>query len=406
MVITNVIVCDARGERREDVRIAGGKIVETGEALSGDVTIDGKGCYLLPGVVDTNVRLQDSQLNGKNIKRLAKVALGGGVTTVVLAPDATPEIDNEIVLEFVRNQRLQQQGATVEATIASANDEETLNNIAILLKRGGVAPYMTTSVKNNIACRIAEYVKMYGVTLFCKAHDASLWSVGVMTEGKIATKLGLVGIPALGETVHVARMIEIARSFGISILFKSIASPRSIEMITQARSEGVDVTCEISIHHLLHCDEACDGFNTSAKLNPPLASRDNMERLVACFKEGQVDMLTALHQPNSPVNKHVAFTEAAYGCAAIADALPLYYTKLVKSGMIDMPRLMALASLAPARMIGKAAGMIEAGMDADMVLFDPNGAHVVKSADSLYGNEALQGAVRMAFLNDEVVSFS
>ncbi len=403
MVITNVTVCDIRGSRRAEVRISGGKIVEVGEALEGEPRIDGNGGWLLPGIVDTNVRLKDSQLNGRNIIRLAEEALQGGVTTIVIAPDAHPAIDNEIALEFLQRHRQHGKGARVETMIASTDDADLLSNIAIMLKQGALAPYMTTSVSNNTACRIAEYVKMYGVTLFCKAHDTSLWSVGVMTEGRIATKLGLVGIPPLGETVHVARMIEIARNFGISILFKSIASPRSIEMITRAKEEGVDVTCEVSIHHLLHCDEACDGFNTAAKLNPPLPSKENMLKLVEFLKNGEIDLLTALHQPNSPVNKEVAFADAAYGCAAIAEALPLYYTKLVRSGMISMETLVRLVCQAPAAIIGKEAGSIEAGMDADLVLFDPEAQSTAEAPDSLYRGETLDGRVVMALLGGEIV---
>ena len=403
MIISNVAICDAAGERRADVRISEGKITEVGPKLNGEPRIDGNGAWLLPGIVDTNVRLKDSQLNGKNIGTLAHEALSGGVTTVVIAPDSTPSVDNEIVLEFLQRHCRYDKGAKVETTIASTNEEEMLSNIAIMLKQGALAPYMTTSVSNNVACRIAEYVKMYGVTLFCKAQDTSLSSVGVMTEGKIATKLGLVGIPPLGETVHVARMIEIARNFGIRILFKSIASPRSIEMISKAKAEGVDVKCEVSIHHLLHCDEACDGFNTAAKLNPPLASRENMQELVRFFKNGEVDLLTALHQPNSPVNKEVAFADAAYGCAAIAEALPLYYTKLVREGMISMSELVRLVSTNPAAIIGKNAGAIAPGMDADLVLFDPEAEVVVDASDSLYRGERLNGRVVMAFLDGEIV---
>jgi len=403
MLITNVIVCDAAGERAADVRITEGKITEVGANLEGDARIDGMGAYLLPGIVDINVRLRDGQLNGKHLVRLAEEALGGGVTTVVIAPDATPAVENEIVLEFVQRHRQSENGARIETTIASTKSDETLSNIAIMLKQGALAPYMTTSVSNNIACRIAEYVKMYRVPLFCKAQDTSLSSVGVMTEGKIATKLGLVGVPPLGETVHVARMIEIARNFGIAVLFKSVASPRSIEMISRAKQEGVKVSCEVSLHHLLHCDMACDGFNTAAKLNPPLASRENMRYLLEHFLQGEVDMLTMLHQPNSPVNKEVAFADAAYGCSSIGEALPLYYTKLVKTGMVDLGTLVRLTSEAPAAMIGKNAGRIEPGMDADLVLFDPTGESVAEASDSLYRGERLSGRVTMAFVEGRIV---
>jgi dihydroorotase len=393
MIISDVIVCDVSGERRADVRLVDGKIAEVGEALQGEPRMEGRGAYLLPGIVDTNVRLKDGQLNGKNIGSVADEARKGGVTRIVLAPDSAPSVDNGIVLEFVQKHRSQESGVVVETTIASTDEEERLTDIAILLKKGAKAPYMTTAISNNTACRIAEYVKMYKSTLFCKAQDTSLSSVGVMVEGSVATKLGLVGIPPFGEVVHVARMIEIARNFGIGILFKSIASPRSIELITKAKEEGVDVKCEVSLHHLLHSDEACEGFNTTAKLNPPLARREDMQRLQEALKKGQIDMLTLLHQPNTPVSKEVAFADAAYGCEAIAEAYSLYYTKLVKSGLIDMPTLVKLAVQNPALSIGVRAGRIEPGADAQLVLLDPDGEVEVQNPQSLYHGETLSGRV-------------
>jgi dihydroorotase len=397
MLITNVIVCDANGERNVDVRIEEGVIKEVGSDLIGSDRVDGGGAYLLPGLIDINVRLKDSVLSTRTIENLSVDAIKGGVTTVVIAPDTKPAVEDEISLEFVQKHGELLKGADIETTVATNNDDEQLSNIAILLKRGAAAPYMTTSVRNNVACRIAEYVKMYDSTLFCRAKDTSLSSVGVMTEGAIATKLGLVGIPTLGETVHVARMIEIARNFGVRILFKSIASPRSIEMITRAKSEGVDVLCEVSVMHLVDCDEACDDFNTTAKISPPLATRENMELLQNALKNGEVDLLTTLHRPNSPVNKEVAFADASYGCEGITEALPLYYTKLVKTGLIDMPSLSALTSQASARLLRKNRGMIAPGMDADLVVFDPDAATTVDNSQSLFDGEVLCGAVTMAF---------
>ena len=397
MVISNVIVCDANGERDLDVRIDNGKITEIGKSLKDEESVDGKGAYLMPGIIDVNVRLLDSQLNGKNIELAAGKALRGGVTTIVLAPDSYPRVDDRITLEFVQNYRDHDHGAKVETMIAATHDDERLSDIAIMMKQGAAAPYMTTSISNNQACRIAEYVKMYDVSLFCKAQDTSLSEVGVMVEGEIATRMGLVGIPPLGETVHVARMIEIARNFGIRIVFRSIASPRSIEMISQAKKEGVDVWCEVSLHHLLLCDEVCEDFNTTAKLTPPLATRENMLLLRKSFENGEVDMLTVLHRPNSPVNKEVAFADASYGCEAIEDALPLYYTKLVKSGMITLSKLMELTSKNTAASISRRAGVIKVGADADLILFDINKEYIVQNPQSLYHGELLNGEIMEIF---------
>ncbi len=393
MLITNTLICDVNGERRDDVLIEGGKIVAIGSGLSSDEVIDAKGAYLLPGLVDTNVRLKDAQLNASTLDKVAHEAQEGGVTRLVLAPDCTPSINDTIVLEFVQAHQKRERRVDLMSAIATVDGDERLSNIAILLKNGAMAPYMTTAVSNNTACRIAEYMKMHGTTLFCKAQDTSLSSVGVMVEGAVATRLGLVGIPPFGEVVHVARMIEIARNFEINIVFKSIASPRSIELITKAKEEGVDVSCEVSLHHLMECDEACEDFNTTAKLNPPLVQKEAMMGLQEALKEGKIDSLTLLHQPNSPVNKEVAFVEAAYGCEALGNGYSLYYTKLVKSGLIDLPTLIRLAVQNPAKTIGQEAGVIAVGQRADLVLFDPDQSFVLHNSHSLYHGETLYGAV-------------
>ncbi len=393
MLITNAIVCDVNGERREDVLIEDGKIVAVGEGFESDEVIDAKGAYLLPGLVDTNVRLKDAQLNAATLEKVAAEAQAGGVTRLVLAPDCTPSINDSIVLEFVQAHQKRENRVDLMSTIATVDEDERLSNIAILLKNGAKAPYMTTAVSNNTACRIAEYVKMHKSTLFCKAQDTSLSSVGVMVEGAIATSLGLVGIPPFGEVVHVARMIEIARKYTIRIVFKSIASPRSIELITKAKEEGVDVSCEVSLHHLMCCDEACKDFNTTAKLNPPLAQNEAMIALQEALKAGKIDTLTLLHQPSSPVNKEVAFAEAAYGCEALADAYSLYYTKLVKSGLITFSELITMAVKNPARSIGQIAGEISVSQKADLILFDPTVSTLIENSHSLYNNETLFGAV-------------
>ena len=393
MLIINAIVCDVNGEREEDVLIDKGKIIAVGKGLSSGTVVDAKGTYLLPGLVDTNVRLKDAQLNAATLTKVAKEAEKGGVTRLVLAPDCTPSINDSIVLEFVQAHQKRECTVNLMTTIATVDADERLSNIAILLKNGAMSPYMTTAVSNNTACRIAEYVQMHKKTLFCKAQDTSLSSVGVMVEGAIATKLGLVGIPPFGEVVHVARMIEIARKYEIAIVFKSIASPRSIELISKAKEEGVDVSCEVSLHHLLHCDEACNDFNTTAKLNPPLAQREAMLGLQTALKEGKIDSLTLLHQPSSPVNKEVAFAEAAYGCEALSDAYPLYYTKLVKSGMMTLSQLVQLAVTNPAKSIAQEAGIIAVGADADLVLFDAYTETVLDNSLSLYDGETLYGGV-------------
>ncbi len=397
MIVSNALICDVNGEYAADIRIDDGVITEIGSDLSGSDIIDAKGAYFMPLLVDTNVRLQDSNLNSNNIKAISDEALKGGVGHVVLNADSKPAIDNEVVLEFAQNGLHNLSGAKIDLMLNSLKEDSTLSNIAILLKSGAVVPYMSTIAKNDVAIKIAEYALMYDVTIFCKAEDNSLIKSGVMLDGDISSKLGLAGIPDLSEVLHVSRMIEIARHFKIKILFKAIASPRSIYLINQAKKDGVDVRCEVSIHHLLNSDEACEGFNTTAKLDPPLPSKSDVLLLNEALKNSQIDMLTTLHQPSSPVNKEVAFFDADYGCEALGDAMPLYYTKLVKTGILSMSELVNLTSKSPAKSIGKDAGEIKVGQKANAFLFNVDSKKSINNAQSLYDLEELFGEIIEVF---------
>lgn len=405
MVIKNAIVCDAYGEKHADVRIEKGIIAEIGQGLLGDESFDAEGAYFLPLLVDTNVTLNDATLNAKNIKEIAKEALRGGIGHVVLNPTTTPAIDNEVVLEFAQNALHSLEGAKVDMMLNTLKEDMSLSNIAILLKKGAVAPYMSTIAKNNLAIKIAEYVQMYDVTLFCKAEDNSLINNGVMLEGDVSSKLGLPGIPDLSEVLHVSRMIEIARHFKIKVLFKSIASPRSIDLIDKAKKEGVDVRCEVSLHHLVNSDTACENFNTAAKLNPPLACQSDVALLQEALKNNQIDVLTTLHRPSSPVNKEVAFYDAAYGCEGLENALALYYTKLVKTNLLSMHELLRLSTANPAKCLGLTRGIIKVGEKADAVLFDASVKTRVENPHSLYNGEELMGKILMSFQGEKTTRF-
>jgi dihydroorotase len=388
MLISNVKICDINGERFANVKIEEGVIAEITESTENSET----SLCLIPSLIDLNVRVKDDVLNSKSIEKLSQSALKGGIKELVLNPESTPAIDDEIVLEFVQNNAIN--GADIHCAFNTIKaSDATLSNIAILLKKGAVAPFMSTTTHNNLAIKIAEYVKMYNVTLFCRAEDRSLSNMGVMTEGAVSSHLGLAGIPAIGELLHVSRMIELARYYGIKVLFKSIANPRSIEMITKAKKEGVDVRCEVSIHHLLHSDELCENFNTTAKIYPPLATTEDMKLMQEALKNGEIDILTTLHQPSSPVNKEVAFFDASYGCEAIEEALSLYYTKLVKSNLLSMKDLIRLCVKNPAKAIGKERGTIEIGTK-DFVLFDTQKSLHVSNNQSLYNGEELFGMIQ------------
>lgn len=400
MIIKNAVLCDANGERQGDVEVVNGVITKIADNLTGEDVLDAKGLFLLPGLIDLNVSLSDRQLNASRLHELSNSALKGGVTTLVLNPQSEPAINNEIVLEFVLDRRLE--GTKIKSAICATQEDKALSNIAILLKKGAVAPSLSSAVDSNLIRRVFEYMKMYEGTVFCSAQDKALNGNGVMFEGKVSARLGLPGIPVLGEIIHVAKMIEIARYFDVQVLFKGLFTRRSIEMIRAAKKEGLKVFSEISIHHLALDESACDGFNTYAKIFPPLADEKGKLSLQESLKNGEIDVLTSLHAPQSKVNKEVAFYDAAYGTEAIEEILPLYYTKLVKSGIVSLSALSQMVSLTPAQMIKKKAGLIEVGQDADLVLFDPKAKTKVENTQSLYSGELLEGKIVSVIIDGEI----
>ncbi len=382
--------CKLPNGDKVDIEVEDGVVVGIGSMLHSEDERDLQGAYIVPKIVDLNVRLKDSQLGATTIKQCAKEAIRGGVGTVVIQPDSTPRIDNEIVLEFAQNSIKDIDDVDMQIAIDALQEDLSLSNIAILLKKGAVTARMSTKAKNNIAMKVAEYLKMYKKTLLCKAEDNSLISQGVMFEGDVSSKLGLAGIPELSEVVHVSRMIEIARYYDIAILFQSVASPRSLDMITKAKSEGVRVNAEVSLHHLLLSDKACEDFNTTAKLDPPLVDDALREKLLEALKSGRIDVLTQLHQPSSPVNKEVAFYDAAYGSSALGDAWPLYYTKLVQSGLLTLEEVIELTCNAPFAVLGKKALKLELGVNIDNFLaLDLNKSYKVDDSNSLYNGETI-----------------
>lgn len=405
MLICNAIICDIHGNRQEDVRIENGVITQIGSNLTDDESIDASGCYLMPGLVDTNVRLKDLQLNGKNIESLSREALAGGVSTVVLSGEMIGRVDNEITLEFVQKHQSHEGGAQIKCAISALSEEGNLSNIALLLKKGGKALYTKTISDYNLIMRMAQYLQMSNKPLFYLAQEKSLNESGVMSEGKTATSLGLPGIPSISEVVHIAAMIEIAREYGITIVFKSVTEPRSVELIAQARGEGVHVECEVALHHLVKNDESCRGFDTDAKINPPLVSEVKRKMLIAALQKGEIHALSALHQPNSDVYKDITFYDASYGTTSIGEYLPLCYTYLVKSGIIDISTLSRLTSYAPAVQIGINIPKVAVGEKANFIVFNPNESFNVGHHHSLYKQESLSGRVTMAVQGDEVTRF-
>lgn len=391
---------------KKDVLVKNGKIEDIQECLHVDENtqvVDAKGSFLLPGLVDLNVRLANSQLHRDSLTKLAKSSLKGGVTTSVIMPDFTPRLDNSTLLEHFKL-KADAQECDIRVAAPLANDEERLNNIATFLNSGATAIWTTSSCNANILKRGFQYARMKKAPIFCKCYDENLDDSGVMNEGELSFKLGLPGISKVSENSEVAKIAEISLINNTKIIFQSLSTTRSLNIISDIKKTNKNIFAEVSIHHLSKTEMACDGFNTYAKIMPPLRDKEEKVSMLKELAKGNVDVLTSAHSPMSVGFKDVAFENAEFGIGSIEEYLSLCYTHLVKSDIIDMKRLVELVSSNPASIIElENVGKIEVGYTADMVIFDDAKSKVVKDKTSLYNGDTIFGAVTKVFKNGNIV---
>jgi dihydroorotase len=385
--------------KKQDILIKNGKIAQIADSIEGSEFVDAKGALALPGLIDLNVRLKNDTLNQKNLESLSSDCVRGGITTALIIPDFTPTLDNESFLELL-DAKLSSMSATLLSCAPLVGADDKLNNIATLIQNGASALWCRSYINSNLLRRGAQYAKMKSTPLLLDCYDHDLDDNGVMNEGEVAYKMGLPGISKVSETSEVAKLCEIAEHYDACVIFDTLSTSRSVELI---RASSPKSYAQISIHHLLKNDTACNDFNTHAKLRPPL--RDEAERaaLMEALRGGKIDLLSSSHSPRSILYKDVAFEEAAYGIHAASDFLALAYTYLIAPNLISLERFIEMSSATPAKIMGLNKGRIEEGYDADIVLYDTNATTKITAKDSIYSGETLQGKVAMTIAKGEIV---
>lgn len=395
-LLKNCTICDKDGVREADVSIADGRIERIESSITpkaADEVMECEKLVLMPSFCDLNTRVKDLSLTHKNLLSLAQDAQKGGVYDITLMPECSPQIKSEATVEFVRGTSSGK--LHINPSILSIKDDFSISDISILSKQNCSTIYLESHKAGNLLRRIFEYANMWDSLLICRCDDLSISENGVMNEGYLSSKLGLPGISSIYETKEVAKLIEFAYSIKSRMLFSALSSPRSLEVIKRARkNDGLDIYSEVSIHHLSLTEDACEDYNTYAKIMPPLQSNSTKESLLQALKDGSIDTLTSLHSPKSMDKKDMAFEEAHYGIDSIKDFFSLCYTYLVKEGHISLEKLSALISYNPSNILGlKDRGLIKEGVSDAFVLVDLNDSFVVFDKSSPYYKKELFGKV-------------
>ncbi|ECP8860870.1 metal-dependent hydrolase [Campylobacter coli] len=381
------------GENLQDLLIKGGKIVKIGANLDdNDEVLDAQGMTLLPSFVDLCVNLKNDKFSLNNLELLEKECLRGGVGAIMLRD--CMDFDEESFSLFLQN--LKTRKIQIFPSICALDKQGKLKNLATLFNKGAHALELKSSSNANILRVGMQYALMKEKSLFVKCYDENFDDNGVMNDCEMSFELGLAGMSAVAESSEVAKIKEIAKFYGVKVIFDLLSLKRSIELL---EDENLKL---ISIHHLIKDDSACAGFNTAAKLNPPLRSKEDKESLKQALKQGKIDFLSSLHSAKSISLKDLAFDEAAFGIHSVCEFMSLCYTFLIKEDLLTWQNLCKATSQNPSEFLGLNSGIIEVGKEANLVLFDQN-EEISAPKSSLYANDKLFGKVKLHLVKGEKI---
>ncbi|HWL47502.1 MAG TPA: amidohydrolase family protein [Sphingomonadaceae bacterium] len=366
LAIVNGRIVDPAAGRVDDggVLIRERRIVAIGAIGAddlGDATvIDARGALIAPGIVDLGTFAID----------LAAFT-AGGITRAALMPDQSPPLDDSALVQ--RAAQAGKPGVWIHPIAAATRGLAGLELAEIgLMKAAGACAVATGRnwiAHSGVMHRLLAYASALDMLVVSHAEDGGLIGNAVATDGETATRLGLPSAPAAAEAIAVSRDLALAEETGARLHFHQLTTARAFDLVRAAKRRGVRVSCGISPAHLLLSDTAIGPYRTFARLSPPL--RDETDRLAAieAVRDGTIDILCSAHDPQGPEAKRLPYADAAPGMAGAETLLTLSLT-LVRDGVIDLPRLFALLSAAPAALLGVPGGTLSVGAEADLILVD------------------------------------
>jgi dihydroorotase len=373
-----------------DLLIEDGAVAKIGGAIrkpKGAEEFDATGRVVSPGLIDIHVHLREPGQEYKETVRTGTMAAAaGGFTAVACMANTEPVNDNRSVTELILSEAEKWGFARVHpiGAISKGLMGQELAEIGEMLRAGAVAvsddgkPVMNAELMR----RALLYAQHFGVAVIQHAEDLTLTGAGVMHEGEWSTKLGLPGIPGAAEDVMVARDIILAEDTAGRYHVAHLSTARSLDMCRRAKAQGLSVTCEVAPHHLILTDEevAKSGFSTNTKMKPPLRSARDREALVNGLADGTVDCIASDHAPHHADEKDVQFNLAPFGILGLETTLSLCLDRLVRPGILSLPRLVELLSTGPARVLGLPGGTLKTGSPADVTVFDPDEKVTIRAA--------------------------
>jgi len=367
-----------RRDETADLAIVDGRIAAMIPAGGVFEEIDCRGLVVAPGLIDLHVHFREPGQSAKEtIATGARAAAAGGFTSVVCMPNTLPAVDTPSVVSWIREKAEREACVNVFTTgaITKGIAGEELAPIGSMARAGIVA--LTDDghcVQNHELMRRAlEYARMFQLPVLDHCQDYALVGKGVMHEGYWSTLLGLPGWPSAGEEMIVMRNILLAGLCETPIHCQHLSSGDSVRLIRDARARGIPISAEVCPHHIALSDDSLQGYDTNFKMNPPLRTRADIDALIQGIADGVVTILASDHAPHCAYEKEVEFDMAPFGIVGLETELGLFLDILVhKSRAIDLPRLIALLTIEPARLLRLDRGTLSPGAPADVTIIDPD----------------------------------
>lgn len=344
--------------------------------------VDCSGLVVTPGLIDVHVHLREpGEEHKETITTGAAAAAAGGFTAVCAMPNTNPPVDDPAAVGFVAAKGHRAGAARVYPVgcISVGRAGERLALVGEMVDAGAVAITDDGSpVMDSGLMRLAlEYSQSFGIPVADHPEDLGLSSTGQMNEGLISARLGLSGKPNAAEDIHIVRDLLLAELTGGHIHLQHVSTDFGVESIRQAKARGVHVTAEASPHHLVLTHEAVEGYNTDAKMNPPLRSCEDMKAVRAGLADGTLDTIATDHAPHHYDEKETAFADAPNGIIGLETAVGVVLTKVVAEGVIDLSTMVERMSCQPARAFGLPGGSLTEGSPGDVTVLDPNATWTV-----------------------------
>ena len=370
----------------------------------GATVIDGGGCVLCPGLVDMRASVgEPGHEYRETVASAAEAAVSGGVTTIAVLPNTTPAIDDPALVRLLRarGEETAMVGVLPYGAVTRGCLGETLAELGLLREAGAVAfTDGARAIADTRLMRLAlSYARGFGALVVQHPEDPSLAAGGAATEGELATRLGLPGIPAAAEPILVARDLILARLTGGALHFGHVSTAAALELIRRAKQDGLAVTCDTAPPYFDLNETAIGDFRTFAKLSPPLRPESDRLAVVAALADGTIDAIASDHMPRDADDKRLPFAQAASGGVGLATLLAVTLAQ-VHGGSLALAAALDLLTARPARILGIEAGRLARGAAADLCLLDPERAWQVQAGrlagraqNTPFDGRALEGRV-------------